>query len=290
MLQTSRSKQRDKAKSLGDPTPSTKTEPAPRLKVAKIGIVSRDYRRIRDFSQQFSDILKRLDDERCDTVLFSPWSIEARKSCRPSARLRRIKSVLYETFTGNGKKRKGKQFLVFYRRGNKWHRHALPGGGFPSLKSLKKGTVERFVRCVMPDRILGNCCVIVCGESNGVPYHQITGRVRDDFGLRRSLPTEVTVVLNPVHDRMTRHEMKKKRRFLSRNNRCVISVWNKGKRDKNGKTHDGTKHPWTVFHNGREVTENKVEPPNQIIEEVEIGIVEILGAQISCARLLTRVL
>lgn len=37
------------------------------------------------------------------------------------------------------------------------------------------------------------------------------------------------IILNPVHDKMTRFEMKLKRRFLPKNNRLVISVWNKEK-------------------------------------------------------------
>ena len=81
-----------------------------------------------------------------------------------------------------------------------------------------------------------------------------TKKVEDDFGLKKSLPKEVTVVLNSGHDRMTRFEMKRKRKFFSEHGRWTISVWNKGGKDKNGRTHDGTKPPWTVFYNGREVT------------------------------------
>jgi hypothetical protein len=277
--------QRDKDKDFGDPKPSTKTGPAPRLKAAKIGIVSRDYRYkyengFRDFSEKFSDILKRLDDERCDTVLFSLYSIDfsKRRSFMPfhSIRLRHVKAVLYEE---GGRGEKNRECVVFYRRGNGWHRYVLPNWGFPSLKGLttkqKETKVKKFVQCGIPGRTLGNCCAILCGEINGVPYHKDTGKVRDDFGLRKSIPKKVTVVLNPGHDRMTRFEMKLKRGFLSENNRWAISVWNKGKRDKNGRTHDGTKPPWTVFHNGQE---EKVERlPNQI-EKVEIGILKIRGA------------
>ena len=212
----------DKTKGLGDPALSVKTEPAPRLTVAKIGIVSRDYRYkyengFRDFSEAFSEILKRLDDEGCDTVLFSLYSIVHRKSFRSlrSMRLRNIKAVLYEEFK-DGKKRKIKGSVVLHREG----RYSLPKWGFPSLKGLtkkqKKEKVGNFVRYAIPGRTLGNCCAILCGEINGVPYHKDTGTVRDDFGLRKSLRKEVTVVLNSGHDRMTRFEMKLKRRFLSR--------------------------------------------------------------------------
>ena len=270
-------------KGLSDQTLKTRTEKPPPLNVAKIGIVSRDYRYkyengFRDFSEAFPEILKRLDEEGCDTVLFSLYSIVDRKSFRPlrSMRLCNIKAVLYEEFK-DGKKRKIKGSVVLHRGGQ----YCLPKWGFPSLKGLtkkqKKEKVGNFVRYAIPGRTLGNCCAILCGEINGVPYHKDTGTVRDDFGLRKSLQKEVTVVLNSGHDRMTRFEMTLKRRFLSQKDRWVISVWNKGKQDKNGRTHDGTKPPWTVFHNGREETEKVVEPCKPI-ENVEIGILEIGGA------------
>jgi hypothetical protein len=285
MLRTLRLRQRDKTKDFGEATPSAKTEPGPRLKVAKIGIVSRDYRHeyengFRDFSEAFPDILKRLDEEGCDTVLFSLYSIVPRKEFDPfrSMRLlRNIKAVLYEEFK-DGKKRKIKGSVVLYRGGhNKWHQYRLPGGGFASLKGPPKGRVEWFVQHVIPRRILGNCCAILCGESNGVRWSQERRRVEDVFGLRRSLPKEVTVVLNPGHDRMIPYQMKCKRRFLSQNDRWVISVWNRGKRDSSHRRRDGTKPPWTVFHNGKK-REIVVEPmPNQM--GVEIGILKIGGAQ-----------
>jgi hypothetical protein len=279
MLRTSRSRQRDKTKDFGDPTPSSKTEAAPRLTVAKIGIVSRDYN-LMDFSEPFSDILKRLDNEGCDTVVFSLYSIDfsKRKSFMPfrSIRLRHVKAVLYEE---GGRGEKNRQCVVFYRRGSKWTRYPLPNWGFASLKGLtkkqKKEKVGNFIRYAIRGRTLGNCCAILCGEINGVPYHTDTRTVRDDFGLRKSLKKQVTVVLNSGHDRMTRFEMKLKRAFLSQNDRWVISVWNKGKRDKKGRTHDGSKPPWTVFHSGREVTEKNVVGPRNPIEKVDIGIVKI---------------
>lgn len=272
-----------KTKGFSDQTPKTKTEKPPHLKVAKIGIVSRDYRhkyenRFRDFSAAFPEVLPLLDREGCDTVLFSLYSIDLskRKSFRPHrlSQLRNVKAVLYEEFK-DGKKRKDAQPVVFYRRANNWHRYPLPNWGFATLKGLttkkKQEKVEKFVRCGIPGRTFGNCCAILCGEINGVPWSQKNRKVGDRFGLRKSLPEQVTVVLNPGHDRMIPYQMKEKRRFLSRNDRWVISVWNRGKRV-GDRPVDGTKHPWTVFHNGREETEEKVvELPHQI-KKVEIGI------------------
>lgn len=64
-------------------------------------------------------------------------------------------------------------------------------------------------------------------------------------------------MLNPVHDRMTRFEMRKKRAFLSRQKRTVISVWNKGKKFRNSKTNRPRVRaeltaPWTIYRTGKE--------------------------------------
>ena len=135
----------------------------------KIGIVSRDYtykdvNGFRDFGGIFDDVLSLLDEKGCDTVLFSPWSIDTRKSRRPSVRLGNIKSVFYETFT-EGKVRKGKQFIVFYRAGNKWQQHILGGRrfGFASLKGVPKWKVEKFVQDVKQHRILG--CLLYTSDA-----------------------------------------------------------------------------------------------------------------------------
>jgi hypothetical protein len=278
MVQSAGSRQHDKTKAIAGTGLNSTTEPTPRLTVRKIGIASRDYNHkysngFRDFSATFSRVLRVLDDNRCDTVLFSPFSIIPRKSFDPYRSLRglqHVKSVLYEEFI-DGQKRRILRSVVFHRQNNIWRKYELPSGGFPKLRGswqAKKRTVYRFTREVLPGRILGNCAVIICGESNAVPYHQNTGRVGDDFGLRRSLLKDVTVILNPVHDWMSRHEMEKKRSYLSENNRWVISVWNKGKRDKNDKPRDAKGAPWTVFHNGREMA---VEP---LLDQkgVDIGI------------------
>ena len=279
MLQISRSAQRDKIGGIARSKPITKTEPPPRLTPRKIGIVSRDYNRkyrngFRDFSAAFDGALRTLDEEGCDTVVFSLYSIVPRKGFRPfkSVHLQNVRSVLYQEFI-DGRKREGGPCLVFYRRANKWHRYCLPVGGIPKLRGSKKAKqkrVEEFKREAMPGRILGNCCAILCGEINCVPYHPSTGRVGDDFGLRRSIPPEVTVVLNPGHDWMSRFEMPLKRKFLSQQGRWVISLWNKGKRGKNRKPRDAKGDPWTIFHDGREVC---VEPEENHIG-VYIGIVE----------------
>jgi hypothetical protein len=114
---------------------------------------------------------------------------------------------------------------------------------------------------------------MICGETNGVPYDQEEKKVKDGFGLRRAVPDEVNVIVNPVHDWMSRFEMKLKREFLSRENRWVVSVWNRGKRDRGGRRRDALGHPWTVYHDGQCVTVEALAVP-ETLENIEIGIVD----------------
>jgi hypothetical protein len=142
---------------------------------------------------------------------------------------------------------------------------------FASLTRMKQDRIQNFVNKEMPKRVLGNFCVLICGESNGVKYSPKDKKVHDTFGLMGAIPEGTKIILNPIHDRMRRFEMKLKRQFLSRNNRWVISVWNKGKRDKNGNVRDGNGPAWTVFHDEKEV----VVAPVQNELGVEIGMLDI---------------
>jgi hypothetical protein len=71
--------------------------------------------------------------------------------------------------------------------------------------------------------------VILCGETNIIKIRMRTGAVSDEFGfVGRLEQSGVALILNPIHDYMVRHEMKKKRAALSSNGRWVLSVWNMG--------------------------------------------------------------
>jgi hypothetical protein len=285
-------------KNLIDAAPVSRAGVVPHLKTSKIGIVSRDYSRrdangFRDFSNSFPEILKLLDQKGCDTVLFSLYSIVPRKSFHPLSHFKahNIKSVLYEERSRHGKKTNGKlkkpgkkrkgNFVVLHRKAHRWSKYILQQK-FGSLTGMKKGCMSDFVADEIPShRVLGNSCILLCGESNGVKYSRKDKKVHDVFGLREAIPKEATIILNPIHDRMTRHEMKKKRRFLSQRGRWVISVWNKGK-EYNGKTRDGKGPAWTVFRNGKDCTKKMVKPIENPLKEnrvgIEIGILKITSA------------
>lgn len=256
-----------------------KTGSAPALNITKLGIVSRDYRYryangFRDFSHTLPSVLKLLDYEGCDAVLFSLFSIIPRESYDLGAALRQsqsIKAVFLEEFQ-DGTSRAGGRYVVHHRTSKGWEEYSF-AQVFGSLSGMPQWEMDDFVSYEMPKRILGNCCVLLCGESNGVKYSQKQKGVEDTFGLRAAIPPKTTIVLNPIHDRMTRFELKLKRRFLSEAGRRVISVWNKGRKDKNGKVKDGRNPAWTIFYDGKAADDEVVMIHNQL--DVEIGVLDV---------------
>jgi hypothetical protein len=221
--------------------------------------------------------LKILDDYACDAALFSLFSIIPRADFNVRNSLEGLKSlqaVFLEEFTDKPRKkdsqREGGRFVVYHRSAEAWDEYYLHQQ-FGTLRDLSRGEINSFVEKELPRRLLGNCCILLCGESNGVNYSKTRTKVEDEAGMRKGIPSKVTVILNPVHDRMTRFEMNLKRSFLSEKGRWCISVWNKGKEDGNGRTRDGDEPPWMVFHNG------KPQPVKRISNELdlEIGILEL---------------
>lgn len=48
------------------------------------------------------------------------------------------------------------------------------------------------------------------------------------MGVKKILDdTNIRIIFNPGHDQMTRHEMAKKRAYLSEDGRWVVSIWNR---------------------------------------------------------------
>jgi hypothetical protein len=256
---------------------SNKDASSPSLRINKLGIISRDYNYTyenehRDFSQVLSGVLKLLDQKGCDTAIFSLFSVVPRKSFDPYKcfdGLKNIKAVLFEEFKDARKRERGRYVVYYLSKG--WQEYDFLQQ-FGTLSGKKEDDIINFVDKEIPKRIMGNCCVLLCGETNGVKYSPKDKKVHDVFELRKSISKTANIILNPIHDRMTRFEMKLKRMFLSENNRWVISVWNKGKKDRNGKSKDGSGPAWTVFCNRKEITVTPIE--NKF--KVEVGILNIV--------------
>jgi len=271
---------------------SRELDPIPNFDLKKIGIVARNYcvtfpNGHRDFSYALLSVLELLDEKGCDSVLFSLFGIISRKGYSPIASfkdLKYIKVIFLEKFT-DGKNREAGSYVVYYKTPTEWKEYSF-SQVFGTLYGLRKADiasfernkaqsivetfVQNFVSMKLPKRTLGNCCVLLCGETNGIKYSKADKEIHDIYGLREAIPKRANIILNPIHDRMTRFEMKLKRKYLSENDRYVISVWNKGKQDKNGKIKDWCDPAWTIYYNKKEISIKQI--PNKI--GVEVGILD----------------
>jgi hypothetical protein len=163
-----------------------------------------------------------------------------RKTYNPLAALKSLKNIkaVFLEFLSDPTRTPAKQLtfghnFIFYRSKKEWRKceRSQKFGSLSQCTELEAQVkMDDFVQNTMPTRTLGNSCILLCGEINGVRYSRKEEKINDRHGLRAAIPHEVKIVLNPAHDRMTRFEMKLKRKFLSENNRWVISVWNKGKK------------------------------------------------------------
>jgi hypothetical protein len=253
------------------------------LKISRLGIVARDYRENEgnsDFSQSIDEILKLLDEKGCDGILFSLFTL-LRKNTLSEKRLKNlknVKSLFIEEFEFIKNVRTVTSFKIYFKVNKKWKYREVTQK-FATLqysKIFKRETIDPFLREIKTQRILGNSITLLCGESNVVKYSKSLKKVEDKFGFFDTIDSKVNIILNPIHDKMTRFEMKLKRSFLSHNNRIVISVWNKGKTYSNGNTRDGKLPPWTIYFNGNELElkdENIMLSKNS--SKIEIGILDI---------------
>jgi len=274
----------------------------PKLNIRTIGLVSRNYwdklPRKRDFSGNLDEVLTILDNKRCDTVLFSLWSIIRPFSVKKhlsAMKLKHIKAVFYEEFamdTAEKKKFPAKpgssRFVVCHCKDGVWHEYKF-NGFFASLMpnnvdkkaaSVAGWNIKTWMRakaeCLvtrLPERMLGNSCVLICGESNIVRrrHRSKKWKIHDESHIKEAMPGSLKIVLNPRHDRMG-PRMNLKREFLSKApERWVLCVWNKKKRP--GKGRNEKSHAWTAFYNGKRRTE-KIEPIENAPNGLEVGVID----------------
>jgi len=238
----------------------------------RIAVVSHNYNLLNryghhDFAEHVVQTNRICDAEGCDTILYSLFTWDEKSPVQRD----------YKTLFGGLKNTK----CIFLEVGNKKSAQKiveiwLKDGNKPRLiqqKFAKSSQPLEFKREFIRDintRVVRNGIIVVCGESNIANYVPKEGNFRDPFGFNdilKSLGTKV--ILNPLHDYMTRYEMKKKRAYYSLEGRTVVTVWNQGKKKGEARI------PWTVFRNGKDLTENVKEVHHDITtrQDIRIGIV-----------------
>lgn len=241
----------------------------------KIALVSRNYKLTDDFSEHMSQLIGIVDQNNCDTVIYSMWSFDDSNNNLTEKQVfvnsKNIKRVILET--GNLKSMTDLKTEIWsvdneapqiiYQEFAKANEDVLK----------KKHIVSNYF-----NRIIENCFLLLCGEMNIIKYKMQDKICNDEFDLTTVLnKNDIKFIINPIHDYMVRHEMKKKRAFLSFNNRYVISVWNTGKISSTGKKIAEAKVPWTVFNNGHDISDNIIEIKSVVSNcpDIRIGVLTI---------------
>jgi hypothetical protein len=248
--------------------------------IRKVALVSHDYnvtdsRGMYDYSEHFARINKLCDEEGCDTILYALYTWD-RDSAVPRNHdsifggLANVRRVILEVG----------QPPDSYKHVEVW----LRGQQAPMLahqrfaRSLDHDHNKRHFVRDLPTRQMADAALMICGESNIVKLKRASNTFEDPFGFCDYLQRSGTrVVLNPIHDYMTRYEMRAKRCYYSVGGRTVISIWNQGR----GKE---SSLPWTVFHNGVERTNTvrELQHPFPDRGDIRIGIAEVSSLEDHC--------
>jgi len=241
----------------------------------KIGLVSRNYQVTKDFSEHMLKIVAIADKNNCDTLIYSMWSFDDSNKKTTKSQIfqnsTKIKRVILET--GNLKLMSDVKTEIWFKEKRE-----------PRIiyQRFAKASEEEYKKELIVDnsfeRIIEDCFLLLCGETNIIKYKQKLKTMKDEYKLVDILENfGINYIFNPVHDYMIRHEMKKKRAFLSLNNRYVISVWNTGKLSSKGEKIAESKIPWTVFFNGQDLTAKVNEISSVIpgIRDIRIGVLSV---------------
>jgi hypothetical protein len=247
--------------------------------IKKIAVVSHDYNVADktghyDYSEDLARINRICDEQGCNTILYAlyTWrkdSPQPRNHDALFAGLSYVRRVILELghpFTYDN--------VEVWQRGRAAPAYAKQRFARSSDASFSK---QAFLDDLESRRI-GDALLVICGETNITSTVRGSNDFYDPFRFTDRLrEMKISLILNPIHDYMTRHEMRKKRRYYSLGGRTVISVWNQGR----GKE---SHLPWTLFHDGVERTEAVRELPRPFSDrpDIRIGIVDV--SQVSLTR------
>jgi hypothetical protein len=216
------------------------------LERRRVGVVGFDYRL--DVSADallslanYDTALRLLDDEGCDTVLFTQSALEApvemtAEDRPPFGELRSVDLVVNGLASGPE--------MAAWRRAESAPTILQPVDFSAKRKEMGPTLVER-----LPERTFDSALLLFGGELNAFVM-----RKAEESGVGFDAPAGwieylrsagVGLILNPAATYMRRWEMKRKRAFCSEPRRTVISVWNRT-------TLGESARQWTVFHDGDE--------------------------------------
>lgn len=256
-----------------DPTAQAAANPTVG-QIRKVALVSHDYkvadsRGLYDYSEHFARVNKLCDEQGCDTILYAlyTWdrdSAVVRNHDAIFGGLRYVQRVILEV----RQPRESVGHVEVWFRGQQAPLVAHQRFG----KSSEPDAGKQAFMNDLPTRCVTDGLLVLCGETNIASTVRSSDHFLDPYGFTDRLgEMNVGPILNPIHDYMTRYEMRKKRCRYSLGGRTVISVWNQGRRKGEAPL------PWTVFHDGTERTEAVRELPRPFSDrpDIRIGVLDL---------------
>jgi hypothetical protein len=245
--------------------------------ITKIALVTHDYNVAdgggrQDYSEHFARINRVCDDHGCDTILYALYTWDE-QSPLPRTHdavfggLAHVRRVVLEV----GRPIDSFDHVEVWRRDKEEPTMATQRFATSTSPASQK---QAFLND-LDQRKFDDALLVICGETNIASLVRGSEEFFDPYQFASRLgEMKVRLIFNPIHDYMTRYEMRRKRQHYSLGDRTVISVWNQGK----GKE---SKLPWTEFHDGKERTDAVKELPPPFAErpDIRIGVLDLAAME-----------
>lgn len=207
----------------------------------KIALVAANARPPAGYAPFLADIAAAADAQGCDTLVYAlaPPGMSPPTRSQLFGASRAIETIFLEVLHPGG----DAVIEVWRKAAPTPHRFRQRLVGSQDRVASKRALIDG-----LPARSFGSTMFLACGEANIISTQRGSMVTVDDFGFMGHLSGR-TLILNPSHTYMVRHEMKEKRRRYSEDGRVVLSVWNPGYQ-----LHESDA-PWQAFADGKEVTE-----------------------------------
>lgn len=211
----------------------------------------------------FAPHLKRIalaaDQHQCDTLVYALWSYDPHRDGPLTRELlfgespTHLETVILEIMDASKATQKGHNTpysKIKYERSHieVWHKDFDSPRRFQQCFATSSDRVPQKRKFItdLNLRSFGSTLYLACGEINIICTQRNSNATTDEYNfLSTSEYANSSVIINPSHDYMSRHEIAEKRRRLSRNGRLVVSVWNRGHRKPEAR------EPWQVFFDGK---------------------------------------
>ena len=147
---------------------------------SKIGLVSRNYQVTKDFSEHMPKIVAVADKNNCDTLIYSMWSLDDSNKKTTKNQIfqnsTNIKRVILET--GNLELMSDVKTEIWFKEKSE-----------PRIiyQRFAKANEEKYKKELIVDnsfeRIIEDCFILLCGETNIIKYKQKFKTMNDEYQL-----------------------------------------------------------------------------------------------------------